>query len=188
MEAMVRHGLLAFVLLLGAARAEEFEDHDKAHGRPELARVGTIGDRPPPESTLVVHVHADGAIVVEGEALTLRELAGALAEFRDEKAEPSVLLRADARLPWVAWARVLETCAEQKLRRIFHAVLPEAGEEEGAFFWPLPPDSPSAEGTGSTLPLALDFPLDPWGDEGGRVYSTALMTMCLEVYYRYDRR
>ena len=31
-------------------------------------------------------------------------------------------------------------------------------------------------------------PLDPWGDEGGRVYSTALMTMCLEVYYGYDRR
>jgi hypothetical protein len=30
-------------------------------------------------------------------------------------------------------------------------------------------------------------PLDPWGDVGGRVYSTALLTMCLEVYYRYDR-
>jgi hypothetical protein len=30
-------------------------------------------------------------------------------------------------------------------------------------------------------------PIDPWGEEGGRVYSTALMTMCLEVYYRYPR-
>jgi hypothetical protein len=27
---------------------------------------------------------------------------------------------------------------------------------------------------------------DPWGDNGGRVYSTALLTLCLEVFYRYD--
>ena len=28
---------------------------------------------------------------------------------------------------------------------------------------------------------------DPWGDNGGRVYSTALCTLCLEVFYRYDK-
>jgi hypothetical protein len=27
---------------------------------------------------------------------------------------------------------------------------------------------------------------DPWGDNGGRVYSTALLTLCLEAFYRYD--
>ncbi|MHC4261369.1 MAG: prenyltransferase/squalene oxidase repeat-containing protein [Planctomycetota bacterium] len=30
-------------------------------------------------------------------------------------------------------------------------------------------------------------PLDPWGEEGGRVYSTALMVLCLEVYFRYGK-
>ncbi len=30
-------------------------------------------------------------------------------------------------------------------------------------------------------------PEDCWSEEGGRVYSTALLTMCLEVYYRYEK-
>ncbi len=30
-------------------------------------------------------------------------------------------------------------------------------------------------------------PVDPWGRDGGRVYSTALLVMCMEVYYRYPQ-
>ena len=30
-------------------------------------------------------------------------------------------------------------------------------------------------------------PIGPWGLDGGRVYSTALMAMCLEVYFRYPK-
>jgi hypothetical protein len=31
-----------------------------------------------------------------------------------------------------------------------------------------------------------DPKLDPWGNQGGRVYSTALLVLCLEAFYRYD--
>jgi len=30
-------------------------------------------------------------------------------------------------------------------------------------------------------------PIGPWGEPGGRVYSTATMALCLEAYYRYGR-
>jgi len=30
-------------------------------------------------------------------------------------------------------------------------------------------------------------PVGPWGIDGGRVYATALMALCLETYYRYPR-
>ena len=31
-----------------------------------------------------------------------------------------------------------------------------------------------------------DPQVDPWGAAGGRVYSTAILALLLEVYYRYD--
>jgi len=143
MAAMVRRPRIPVLVLLGALlgaayAGEPFEDHDKAHGCPELARLGTIGDRPPLDSTLVVHVHADGAILVDGKETTLDGLSGALAALRAKHAEPSVLLRADARIPWRGVQWLLGICADEKIWRVFHAVLPESGDEEGAFCWPLP--------------------------------------------------
>ncbi|MBL8896290.1 MAG: hypothetical protein JNM84_01625 [Planctomycetes bacterium] len=31
-------------------------------------------------------------------------------------------------------------------------------------------------------------PVDPWGEEGGRIYSTAMCVLCLQVYYRWERK
>lgn len=44
----------------------------------------------------------------------------------------------------------------------------------------LPLQVAEGQNQGSWTPTTL------WGGYGGRVYSTALATMCLEVYYRYD--
>jgi hypothetical protein len=45
----------------------------------------------------------------------------------------------------------------------------------------------SQHGAGSGARTGSWDPIGVWGGDGGRVYATALMTMCLEVYYRYDR-
>ena len=43
--------------------------------------------------------------------------------------------------------------------------------------------------TDSELDVSLAGSWDPtsvWAGYGGRVYSTAMATLCLEVYYRFD--
>jgi hypothetical protein len=45
----------------------------------------------------------------------------------------------------------------------------------------LPPQRKEGDEKGSWDPVG------PWGYAGGRVYSTALMTLCLEVYFRYSK-
>ena len=33
----------------------------------------------------------------------------------------------------------------------------------------------------------VEGPVGAWGEDGGRVYSTAILTLTLEAYYRYSR-
>ena len=53
--------------------------------------------------------------------------------------------------------------------------------------WRRPWSRPSARTPTTASTRARWDPIGPWGLDGGRVYSTAMMAMCLEVYYRYDR-
>ncbi len=61
--------------------------------------------------------------------------------------------------PWGVWARAMKTAMRETQRR----------------------DTEVCRYKGSWDPVG------PWGADGGRVYSTALMVLCMEVFYRYDR-
>jgi hypothetical protein len=60
---------------------------------------------------------------------------------------------------WDAWATALKKAAEKSQR---------------------------SDGDSAGLKGSWD-PLDPWGREGGRVYATAMMILCLETPSRYER-
>jgi hypothetical protein len=58
---------------------------------------------------------------------------------------------------WAKWVKAMEAAVVKSQRK--------DGDEKGSW----------------------DAKVDPWGHAGGRVYSTALGVLCLEVYYRYAR-
>ncbi len=58
--------------------------------------------------------------------------------------------------PWKAW--------EKGMREVLSEHQAKEGEAKGSW----------------------DPSVDPWGNVGGRVYSTAMLALCMEVYYRYD--
>lgn len=58
---------------------------------------------------------------------------------------------------WEVWNKAMKTAVVESQRK--------DGDEKGSW----------------------DAKVDPWGFSGGRVYSTALMALCLEVYFRYSR-
>ena len=71
----------------------------------------------------------------------------------------SLAMRAVGGEPWARWSEAMETAAFESQR--------SDGDPCGYF--------------GSWDPV------DPWGADGGRVYATAMMTLCLEAPYRYPR-
>ena len=117
---------------------------------PDLAEVGTIGNLPPAAETILVHVHADGTLFIDGKQHTFVEFRTGLRGMAKPpeplarhgvRASPTnVLLYIDKTLPWQAMQWLLTVCAESKLNRVWHAVRPEGGGDVGAMGMFLPTD------------------------------------------------
>jgi len=116
-----------------------------------LPRVGTIGDAPASARTVVVTVERDGTIRVGKKELRFRDLrrvlrdAGAMHRGERRVSGANVLLRIDRRAPWIATQWILIACAQGRIARVFHGVLPESGDTEGAMAWFLPADKGLAD-------------------------------------------
>ena len=135
--------LLLTLLLVGCARSLDVS----------LPRVGNVGDFPPTAETVVVTLARDGSLAFEGRPVrNLRGLHGHLVQWTGERPRDdrhpylpscsSVLIRCDRDARFARLAQVLRACVDPEVRvnRIFYAVLPLNGEEEGAFAWFLPHD------------------------------------------------
>jgi biopolymer transport protein ExbD len=118
----------------------------------ELQRVGSVGMVPPEGARTDITVRADGSIHVRG-----KEVDFATLRFMLRGASSSVAnihLRADRRLPWQAMQWILMACAENRLSRVFHSVLPEKGDKPGALALFLPEDGPRP-GAGAELQVGI---------------------------------
>ena len=147
--------LLFASLIVASVSAEEFA----------LPRVGTIGDAPPRARTLGVTVERNGTVRVGKQEIRFAELRALLAQFsrlhhrgNARASAANVLLRIDARVPWIATQWVLTACAEQRIARVFYGVLPESGLAEGALALFLPTDKgirPTAQEPDEVLSLPV---------------------------------
>lgn len=113
----------------------------------ELTRVGTIGDYPPADARVVINIDRNGEITVDGRVESLESLDRLLdarveGTWGDDEARSSRLsavFRIDEAVPFGAADWITRKCCSpsRRIYRIFFAVVPEIGEEEGALAsWP----------------------------------------------------
>lgn len=105
----------------------------------EVPCIGTVGDFPDPAHRHVVNVTRDGRIVIDGRRVVIDDLDAALRRRAAVPAEPSssvsvehVVLRIDGAVSWGAVQRLLRSCEQAKLWRVWFAVEHPDGRGEGA--------------------------------------------------------
>ena len=113
-----------------------------------LPRTGSVWD--PPEHPLEIALGADGTITFLGREVGLEELRDALKQASrppylrnsDGTSRLDVVLRVNPALPWTVVQWVLMTCSDPNAQifRLYFAVLPEVGGDEGVIPTFLPRD------------------------------------------------
>jgi biopolymer transport protein ExbD len=83
-----------------------------------VPEVAEAGDTVPPPQPLVVNVLADGRIELDGRPVTPAELTTQLAAARARQADPSVVIRGDARCAFQEVATALAACREANISEL----------------------------------------------------------------------
>ena len=119
----------------------------------DLPRVGTIGwhARDLPAPVVVVNLHRDGRVSIDGQVVPVRELVRRfepIAATRRDLAHPNqpseayLVVRCDRDVPWGAVQQVMRAASDpvNRMNRLLFGVLPEVGGEEGTLALYLPLD------------------------------------------------
>ena len=104
----------------------------------ELPQLGTVGDLPPADNRAVLEIDHAGAMKLDGKELDFQALLKRLPSY---KKGTNFLLRVDKRLPFRAMLWVQHALAVARFDRLFYAVRPINGGQDGAFALFLPTDS-----------------------------------------------
>ena len=77
-----------------------------------VPEVSQAGEGTPPPAPLVVVVHPDGRVELDGKSVSCDELTARLAAARTELGEPSVIIRGDAQCAFQHVAGALAACRQ----------------------------------------------------------------------------
>ena len=152
---------------------------DTSTGRTGYDRTGSVSSR-------IENVN-DHFAPEKGEAMTAVALLCRFFLGQDPEATPIMSKQADllAKLPPV-WEPDAHGCDMYAWYYATYAMFQMGGRHWKAWKKSLGPAIAESQRTDGHLEGSWD-PAGPWGYSGGRVYATALMTLCLEVEQRYTR-
>ena len=113
-----------FLLIIFFIAGTQFTERERKI-QLEVPRVGTAQNLPNAAAQRVIHVYADGEVVVDGKTFTLDELRSQLADEVGRTPELSVLVRGDGAASLQDAAAVLAACADAGVRDMGMSAKPQ---------------------------------------------------------------